>query len=182
MPTGMDIPEYVQGDFGHFYQDTFKHQWLKEGRKVAFIEYFWNMNWCDPCAGNPLTPEELRKLGVFWTGDAATNAKFGIAPGSQDVFVTRLHIRYSRATFPEDLVFQETGDQENYQARYVLRHAFKGSESCPEAKAYYQQVRERHETEATTLAGLTGWDLEGIRQHMGLQTIPNDQWWNKIWD
>jgi hypothetical protein len=54
MPTGMDIPEYVQPTFGNFYKDTFLHQWEKEGRNVAFTEYFWNMNWCDPCAGNPL--------------------------------------------------------------------------------------------------------------------------------
>jgi hypothetical protein len=30
-----------------------------------FTEYFWDMSWCDPCAGNPLSPEELRQLGVF---------------------------------------------------------------------------------------------------------------------
>ncbi|MEZ5289073.1 MAG: hypothetical protein R2712_30575 [Vicinamibacterales bacterium] len=28
------------------------------------------MAWCDPCAADPLTPDELRELGVFWSGDA----------------------------------------------------------------------------------------------------------------
>lgn len=172
MPTGMDIPEYVQPEFGKFYKDTFLHQWDKEGRNVAFTEYFWNMNWCDPCAGDPLSKEELRSLGVFWQDDA----------GAQPVFLTRLHIRYSRATFPEDLVFQETKDQENYQARYVLRHPFKGREDCPEAQAYYRELKERHETEAQTLAGLTGWDVNQIRGNMGLQVSKGNNWWNKIWD
>ncbi|HVZ81447.1 MAG TPA: DUF2330 domain-containing protein [bacterium] len=181
MPSGMNIPEYVQGNFGDFYRDTFLRQWEKEGRNTAFTEYFWNMNWCDPCAGTPLTPEELQKLGVFWLGDAQTNASYGIAGGSQEVFLTRLHIRYSRATFPEDLVFQETKDQENFQARYILQHAFKGREDCAEAKAYYKQVKQRQETEAVTLAGLTGWDLDKIRDKMGLEKGQGHQWWNKIW-
>ena len=34
--------------------------------KAVFMEYFWDMGWCDPCAADPLTQEELRKLGVFW--------------------------------------------------------------------------------------------------------------------
>lgn len=34
---------------------------------------------------------------------------------------------YEGATFPEDLVFQETGDKENFQARCVLRHPWAGS-------------------------------------------------------
>jgi hypothetical protein len=38
------------------------------------------------------------------------------------VMLTRLQVRYSAATFPEDLTFQETQDQENFQGRYVLRH------------------------------------------------------------
>ena len=45
---------------------------------------------------------------------------------SQDVFLTRLHVRYDAAHFPEDLVFQETADRTNFQGRYVLRHEWKG--------------------------------------------------------
>jgi hypothetical protein len=127
---------------------------------------------CDPCAGNPLSKEELRSLGVFWQDDQ----------GAQPVFLTRLHIRYSRATFPEDLVFQETKDEENFQARYVLRHPFKGREDCAEAQAYYRELKQRHETEAETLAGLTGWDVNQVRTRMGLDVHKGNNWWDKIWD
>jgi hypothetical protein len=41
-------------------------------------------------------------------------------PQRQQVFLTRLHVRYDNAHFPEDLVFQETGDRVNFQGRYVL--------------------------------------------------------------
>lgn len=45
---------------------------------------------------------------------------------ARDVFMTRLHVRYDAAHFPEDLVFQETADRSNFQARYVLRHEWQG--------------------------------------------------------
>ncbi|MDE0118753.1 MAG: hypothetical protein OXM55_01935 [Bdellovibrionales bacterium] len=34
--------------------------------KAVFMEYFWDMSWCDPCAAEPLTQKELKGLGVFW--------------------------------------------------------------------------------------------------------------------
>ena len=56
--------------------------------------------------------------------------------GPLDVFVTRLHVRYDAAHFPEDLIFQETGDRQNFQSRYVLRHPWKGSDKCAETVSY----------------------------------------------
>ena len=54
--------------------------------------------------------------------------------GALPVMVTRLHVRYTAETFPEDLMFQETRP-ENFQARYVLRHPWKGRPTeCPAAK------------------------------------------------
>ena len=29
--------------------------------RAVFTEYVWNMGWCDPCAGPPLSREELRE-------------------------------------------------------------------------------------------------------------------------
>jgi hypothetical protein len=29
---------------------------------AVFLEYAWDMNWCDPCAADPLSQDELRKL------------------------------------------------------------------------------------------------------------------------
>ena len=64
VPTDVNIPPYVKDDFAHFYRDMFTTAARKEGA-VVFTVYFWDMGWCDPCAADPLTPEELRKAGVL---------------------------------------------------------------------------------------------------------------------
>ena len=87
--------------------------------------------------------------------------------GASNVFVTRLHVRYDGAHFPEDLVFQETGDRANFQGRYVLRHAWTGDETCSEADTYRRDLSVRREKEAQTLASLTGWDIDDIRRRQG---------------
>ena len=81
--------------------------------------------------------DELRRIGVFWED--------GTRGGAPNVFLTRLHVRYDGAHFPEDLVFQETADRANFQGRYVLRHAWKGQSSCDMADSYQRSVRERRE-------------------------------------
>jgi hypothetical protein len=87
--------------------------------------------------------------------------------GAQNVYVTRLHVRYDAAHFPEDLVFQETANRENFQGRYVLRHPWKGTASCAAADAYRKALPQRQDKEAQTLAWLTGWDINEIRKKVG---------------
>ena len=103
--------------------------------------------------------------------------------GPTQVILTRLHVRYSAATFPEDLTFQQTQDQENFQARYVVRHPWTGSpEACAAAPDYFAELRRRHETDAAALADLTGWDLAGVLKQAGLS--PEDRpepWWQQLW-
>ena len=65
---------------------------------------------------------------------------------------SRLCVRYDAAHFPEDLVFQETSDRANFQARYIIRHAWTGTDACAAATTYREQLRERYEREAQTLA------------------------------
>ena len=191
LPTGMDIPEYVKSDFAGFYKAMFEQQVKEEKMRAAFTEYFWNMGWCDPCAADPLSREELKKLGVFWLDEeGGANAKTMRAMpfpggGPMPVMVTRLHFRYSPETFPEDLVFQETKDQENYQGRYVLRHPWKGSaDACPAAKTYVAELAKRRAQEAATLASLTGWPLEDIRKKMDLGSGGQkpEKWWDTLWN
>src|SRR5262249_34710685 len=102
------------------------------------------------------------------------------------VFLTRLHARYDRAHFPEDLVLQVTGDTQNFQGRYILRHPFEGDLSCPAGVAYKRQLNERRHTEAANLSQLTGWSLEKIRARMretgeGEMTLAEPKWWQKLW-
>ena len=90
---------------------------------------------------------------------------------ARNVFVTRLHVRYDADHFPEDLIFQETGDRSNFQGRYVLRHAWNGEATCEAAKEYKIRVKARMESEAKKLASLTGWDIDKIRDKMDLDNM-----------
>ncbi|MFO1404056.1 MAG: DUF2330 domain-containing protein [Azonexus sp.] len=195
LPANMDLPVFLkQGDeFRNFYKAMFGEQAKKEGYRVAFTEYFWDMSWCDPCAADPLSPEELRQAGVFWMvppnpGSAAPAPSIlprGPIPGggAQPVMLTRMHIRYTPETFPEDLMFQETKDRQNFQTRYVLRHPAKvAPEACPEAKAYLEGVARRQEQEAQQLASLTGGDIDAIRRKLDLPPAPTQRpWWEGLW-
>ncbi|MEK8030429.1 DUF2330 domain-containing protein [Ideonella sp. DXS29W] len=187
LPANMDLPVGIRGDFGRFYQALFDRQWAREGGRVVFTEHFWNMGWCDPCAADPLTPDELRSAGVFWINPPGNT---GVAGGlgrnvGQQVMLTRLHLRYTRDTFPEDLAFIETADQQNFQTRYVLRHPYTGVMQCSEAEAYRRQVKDRQQKEALALHDLTGWPLDKSRQLAGLRAAGSsgsDRWWSTLWE
>ncbi len=187
LPTGSEVPTYVKAEFGDFYKDMFATQVKKENERAVFLEYAWDMNWCDPCAADPLSQSELRELGVYWVGGGADAAQLRRpAPQAQDVFVTRLHVSYDAKTFPEDLMFKETGDRSNYQGRYVLRHPWQGDSQCDAAENYKAGLPKRFEKEAQTLASLTGWDIEKIRNKMGetgqsFKEPAQDPWWRRIW-
>ena len=178
LPANVNIPPYIKIDekhtFGAFYKAMFDEQAKREQYRVLFTEYFWDMAWCDPCAANPLTAQELSNLGVGWVKGGAISAPRGRPPfgggDAQPVRVTRLHVRYTPETFPEDLMFQETADRENFQTRYVLQHPVKiEANACPAAEKYLEQVRERKHKEADLLASLTGWDINEIRAKSGLE-------------
>lgn len=195
LPTGMNVPVYVKGEFGDFYKAMFDAQTRKENGPAVFVEYAWDMNWCDPCAADPLSHEELRNLGVFWVQDPQRPTPMpnpGVPPRplrrmptqARDVFVTRLHVRYDAQNFPDDLVFQETGDRTNFQGRYVLRHTWNGESSCEAADRYREGLPERWEKEAQQLATLTGWDINEIRKKMKLDEKPKPEpkkWWEDLW-
>jgi hypothetical protein len=164
LPTGVDVPLYVKGEFGKFYKALFERAVAHEDMRAVFVEYAWDLGWCDPCAAKPMTFKELVELGARWI-DADEDVPFGPRGGAR-AFVTRLHVRYDAAHFPEDLAFIETHDRENFQGRYVLRHPWRGSASCPAAEAYRASLPARFRQEAANLSGLTGWDAKDIAARM----------------
>ena len=177
LPSGVELPAYLKepGEFAKFYKAMFARQVEQTNGRAVFLEYAWDMRWCDPCAAEPLSSDELRRLGVFWANGGAAQP---------EVFVTRLHVRYDGAHFPEDLVFQETADRTNFQGRYVLRHAWTGEDSCSAAAAYRRTLRERGEEEAARLAALTGWNVADVRTRIGLgaePVAPPAPWWRRLW-
>ena len=178
LPSDIELPVYLKekGEFSRFYKTMFTRQLEREERRVLFLEYAWDMKWCDPCAADPLSNDELRRLGVFWTDEAANRPP--------EVFLTRLHVRYDNAHFPEDLVFQETADRANFQGRYVVRHEWTGTDSCAAAAAYRVTLKDRQEQEVTRLASLTGWNVNDLRKKTGLDRLgPADggAWWERLW-
>lgn len=174
IPSNIDIPEFVENEFSDFYKTMFQKAYEKENKRVAFLEYAWNMANCDPCSAQPLNREELKQAGVFWT---SPNNRF------QNVFITRLHVRYTRDTFPEDLSFQETANTQLFQGRYVIRHPYREEIDCGDrARQYLQSVRQRQEQEARNLAQLTGWDLKEIRSKIDFIEAKPIPWWRNLWN
>ncbi len=188
LPTGVDVPVYVKTEFGDFYKAMFDTQTDREGGPVVFVEYAWDMNWCDPCAADPLSHDELAGLGVFWLDDPPGGDPQPLRrrpTNARDVFVTRLHVRYDAERFPDDLVFQETGDRTNFQGRYVLRHAWDGESTREQADAYRKSLPDRWEKEAQSLASLTGWDINTIRSKMKFEAPEpgaDKKWWERLWN
>lgn len=182
VPTDIDVPEFVKGEFVQFYPKLFDRAHRKEDQGAVFLEYAWAVSpsfaTCDPCTGPNLTPQELRGLGAYWI------ARQGYP--TSDAFLTRLHLRYDARHFPEDLVLHETGDRVNWQARYVIHHPYPGNDECPERTAYTKKVWERRKNEAGNYAMLTGADEAGVRQRMGVrgdwsQGDEGLSWWEKVW-
>jgi hypothetical protein len=169
LPSGGEVPLYVKASFGDFYRAMFDRQVAAEGGRAVFLEYAWDMSWCDPCAADPLSVDELKSLGVSWLGDLGDASGTARRPGPTSgppVFVTRLHVRYDRDHFPEDLMLQETADRQNLQGRYVLRHPYAGPVTCEAGASYRNGLRRVFETQARTLAALTGWEVSAIRKRM----------------
>jgi hypothetical protein len=186
IPSDAEIPEYVKEVFADFYRSMFRTAVRKENMSAVFLEYAWDMGWCDPCASEPLSQDELRELGVFWLDEPQPGAGRRMSGAGTMPFVTRLHLRYDAAHFPEDLVFQQTADRSNFQGRYILRHPWKGSDDCPAAQEYRKSLRARREKQATTLASLTGWELADIRSHMQVRgdwssETDSVRWYQKLW-
>jgi hypothetical protein len=149
IPTGQNIPVFVKDVFPQFYRAMIKKLAPESG---AFLEYAWDMAWCDPCSDDPLTLEEFRQLGVGWLSKATAS--------TPNVFVTRLHIRYSKTSFFEDLKFTDTDIRENFQGTYVLNHPFEGEIKCD--TAYIAETRQRIKDEAKLVQSLTGWTNKQI--------------------
>jgi hypothetical protein len=168
VPSDIDVPLFVKSDFADVYKATFERAVARQGGHGVFIEYAWNMAWCDPCAAQPLGHGELAALGAQWI----TIPNMTRPPaGGVDAFVTRLHVRYDASSFPEDIAFLETSDRDNFQARYILHHPYEGA-TCPAAINYRASLPDRFKKEAANLADLTGWSSKDIETRMALNGQP----------
>jgi hypothetical protein len=131
LPANMNLPFFIKPHFNDFYKALFEQEARKQEHRVVFTEHFWDMSWCDPCAANPLSTQELRQAGVFWLDGLPAGDASPAAP----VLLTRLHLRYTPQSFPEDLMFVQTKDRNNWQSRYVIQTPFEGSVAACGAEA-----------------------------------------------
>lgn len=162
MSTDTDIPTFVRSIFGEFYKAAFQKKWLKEGKNAVFLEYAWDISTnnpmkCDPCASPPVSNNDLIEAGVDWLNNEPNR-----------LFFTRLHVRYDRDHFPQDLAFQETPNKERFQCRYVLHQPARGGLDCEAGKKYKEERLQRQAKELANLYELTGWNtnpqFEGYRK------------------
>ena len=184
LPTGKNIPLFVQNNFGNFYSNLFQHQWDIEGKSVAMLEYAWDVSptnyvKCDPCVATAPSTQDLTQAGVWWINrdwndynDDQYDDDY-----SNNVYFTRLHIRYNRRAFPQDLMFQATPNTENFQARYVITHPASGNFNCEAGRKYLADLRQRRHDELKMLTYLTGkgyddWDV--VANTKEEKNIPTD--------
>ncbi len=165
--TDKNIPLFVQKNFGSFYGNLFTQQWSNENKAVSFLEYAWsvtpiNQMKCDPCIGNPPTAQDLVQSGVWWLGNkdwSDYSDDDEIENPNKNVHFTRLHFRYNRKSFPQDLMFQVTPNTATFQARYIITHPATGDFNCEAGKKYLQDLKQRRKKELRELTALTGTNI-----------------------
>ncbi len=182
MATDKNVPLFIQKNFNSFYGNLFNHQWNNEDKAVAFLEYAWDVSpqnyyHCDPCIATAPSEQDLIQSGVWWLGNKDWSDYSDVDNqeednGSKNVHFTRLHFRYNRRSFPQDLQFQVTPNTATFQARYIITHPATGDLSCDAGKKYLQELKQRRKKELATLSALTGTNINNWQDDA---TAKNDE-------
>ena len=147
IPTNFDVRDSVKPRFGEFYAALFDRT-TQQNPGAVVTEYAWQAtpsSKCDPCPPEEtlVTPSDLAVLGGDVLGGPIANGTF---------VLTRMHARYGKADMKDDLRFREAGaivggreqrntnnqleygsskaSQNNFQARYAMRHWWTGAITC----------------------------------------------------
>lgn len=185
-----DLPLYARNDLHAVYHAAFDRKVAQDGMSNVYTEYAWSLNtYCDPCSAPKPDPAELYALGASWeypdvqVPDPAAAPPLPYVPESG--FITRLHVRYDRAHFPEDLSLQETADDSPYQVVFAIHHPYTGNSACAAGQEYRRQLQQRYVQEAANLHALTGWSRDEIAARMadsGEEIEPRRTVWRRIED
>lgn len=155
IPSNLDVKVAVEPRFGAFYTELVKRTFDKTPG-AAVTEFAWKGAMpppevmvdqgiygvtCDPCPPpHPMDDPLTRLLGA----DVMPGVKgaAGVAKWAADTTLTRLHLRYTKESLTDDLVFKEAGPieggipgvpetragkQNRFQGRYVM---WKRGEAC----------------------------------------------------
>lgn len=150
MPSNLNMPTFIKNDFGNFYAKVFEKKWRSNAGKAVYLEYAWDVSAsnyvkCDPCASTPPDYNDLIQAGASWASKNDATCYF-----------TRLHVRYNRQSFPQDLQFQNTPNKENFQVRYILNYPYADNLTCSEANKYIKDVVKRRENELVNYSFYSG--------------------------
>lgn len=168
IPTGNKVPLFVQKNFSNFYDNLFTNQWKKENENISFLEYAWDVSpasfyHCDPCIATAPSEYDLIQSGIWWLkkdwsdySDVNDDTDYQ----NKNVHFTRLHFRYNRNRFAQDLNFQVTPNTETFQARYVITHPANGNFTCVAGVKYLIDLKKRRKAELMELTNLTGKDID----------------------
>jgi hypothetical protein len=104
LPANVNLPAAIKPKFKDFYAALFDTATKKEDYKVVFTEYFWDMAWCDPCADNPLSRQELLQAGAFWTADDASDAFLKMQGAAAGSLASTAAARPARIAMPQQLM------------------------------------------------------------------------------
>ncbi len=180
--SNKNIPLFVQKNFSAFYGNLFTNQWNNEDKSIAFLEYAWDVSpqnyyHCDPCIATAPGEQDLLQSGVWWLADKEWSDYSDIDNdepdnGNKNVHFTRLHFRYNRKSFAQDLMFQVTPNTETFQARYVITHPATGDFNCAAGKKYLQDLKARRKKELVELTALTGTNINNWQDDA---TTKNDE-------
>jgi hypothetical protein len=180
--SNKNIPLFVQKNFGAFYGNLFTNQWNREDKSVALVEYAWDVSpqnyyHCDPCIATAPSEQDLVQSGVWWLAGKDWSDYSDVDNdepdnGNKNVHFTRLHFRYNRKSFAQDLMFQVTPNTETYQARYVITHPATGDFNCAAGKKYLQDLKARRKKELMELTALTGTNINNWQDDA---TAKNDE-------
>jgi MYXO-CTERM domain-containing protein len=147
IPTNINLRNDVKDKFGAFYVALFDATVEKHPGAIV-TEYAWEATTCDPCPGPTLGARDFQVLGAdVLEGSSAAPGAYG----SSDFVLTRLHARYGKS-IKDDLQFKaappiaggrehnvaagqleegaQTSSVNNFQARYIIRHAWTGPITC----------------------------------------------------
>ena len=183
LPSNMDLPVYLKqpGEFAKFYQAMFRRQVQNEGGNAVFVEYAWDMRWCDPCAADPLSNDELRRLECFGRmRGAACNRRMSSSRGFTSAMTRHISRRISSSRKPEIATISRAVMSSGTRGPGKTRAAPRG--------IYRNTLTQRHEAEAERLASLTGWELPGHSQADGPRPsarafrCAQPAWWERLWN
>ncbi len=127
MPGNIDLPVTSISEFTKFYTD-FTNKIFDAHPGIIRKEYSWPMGACKPCTSEPLSIDELSKLGTFWY-HLPEKGKFGLVAPFSAIYVTRLHAQYDYSNVMDNLTLKESAEKDKYQTYFNIKNPIQADQS-----------------------------------------------------